>query len=151
MAPPPPFLTIHAEHRRDAYVIALEGELDLSGCPDLDFALSAAERTRANRIVLDLEELTYIDSSGLEALLEATRRSAKNGNRLELTRGKGHPADMFRLTTLDITFPFTEPIRETIARSGGGWNSASLGPQAPPAEDANLPRLGEDFVDRPGI
>ncbi len=55
---------------------------------------------------------------------------------------------MFRLTTLDITFPFTEPVRETIARNGRGWNSPILGPQAPPAEDANLPRLGEAFVGR---
>ena len=148
MAPPHPFLTIHAERRRDAYVIGLEGELDRSGCADLEFALSEAERTPAGRIVLDLEELTFIDSSGLETLLDATRRSARNGNRLELTRGKGHPADMFRLTTLDITFPFTEPIRETIARRDGGWNSPSLRPQAPPAEDANLPRMGERFIER---
>ena len=148
MSPPQPFLTIHAERRSDAYVIGLEGELDLTGCEDLDLALSEAERTPVGRIVLDLQGLTYIDSSGLEVLLAATRRSAKNGKRLEMTRGRGHPADMFRLTTLDLTFPFTEPIRETMVRNGGGWNSPSLGPQAPPADDANLPRLGERVVDR---
>ena len=45
MSPPHPFLTIHAEQQRDAYFIALEGELDLSGCGDLDLALSEAEGT----------------------------------------------------------------------------------------------------------
>ncbi len=53
--------------------------------------------------------MTYIDSSGLETLLAASRRSASNGGRLQLTRGKGHPADMFRLTALDQTLPFTDP------------------------------------------
>jgi anti-anti-sigma factor len=148
MAPPHSFLTIHAEHRSDAYVIELEGELDRSGRADLEFALSEAEGTRADRIILDLERLTYIDSAGLEALLEAMRRSASNGNRLKLTRGTGDPAEMFRLTALDITAPFTEPIRETMARSRGGWTSSGLGPQSPPAEDANLPRLGVRFEDR---
>jgi anti-anti-sigma factor len=121
MSRPHPFLTIHAEQMRDVYVIALVGELDLAGCADLDLALSEAERTPVARIVVDLEKLTYIDSSGLEALVEACRRSASNGNRLELTPGIGHPADMFRLTTLDMTLPFTEPalcpeIRHTVAR-----------------------------------
>ena len=147
MAPPRPFLTISAEHRRDAYVIGLEGELDRSGCADLEFALSAAERTRASRIVLDLGGLTYIDSSGLEALLEARRRSAKNGNRLELNGGMGHPADMLRLTAFDIALRFTEPAWETPAGSRGGWNSPSLGPRSVPAEDADLPRLGQPFHD----
>lgn len=137
MGPLHPFLTIHAEHRADAYVIGLEGQLDLAGCADLDFALTEAEHVRADRIVLDLEQLTYIDSSGLKVLLDASRRSASNGNRLEMTRPTGHPADMLRLTSLDVTLPLVD---------SGGWKSPMLGPQAPPAEDANLPRLGERFV-----
>ena len=146
MAPPQPFLTIHAEHRRDAYVIGLEGALDRSGCADLDFALSEAERSRAGRIILVLDGLTYIDSSGLAALREAGRRSASNGNRLELTPAKGHPADMIRLTSLDITLPFTEPDRQTAG--GGDWDGPGLRPQARPAEDADLPRLGIPFTGR---
>jgi anti-anti-sigma factor len=119
MSPPHPFLTIHAEEQRDAYVIALEGELDLAGCADLDLVLSEAERTRASRIILDLEELTFIDSSGLDALLAASRRSASNGNRLQLTPGNGNPADMFRLTLLDIKLPFTEPALCPAIRGTG--------------------------------
>ena len=148
MGPPRPYLTIHAEHGREAYVIGLEGELDRSGCADLAFALSQAERTRARRIILDLDGLTYIDSSGLEALLQASRRSASDGNRLKLTRGTGHPADMIRLASLDLTLPFTESIRGTTAGSRSGWNAPSLGPQAPPPGDADLPRLGQPFADR---
>ncbi|MDX6583050.1 MAG: hypothetical protein QOI10_2234 [Solirubrobacterales bacterium] len=154
MSPPHQFLTIHTQHQRDAYVIRVEGELDLPGCEDLDSALREAERTRAGRIILDLEDLTSIDSSGLEALLAAGRRSASNGNRLQLTRGKGSPAEMFRLTALDMTLPFTDPalcpgIRGTGSTSvaRGGWNSASLGPQAPAPENADLPRMGEPFAD----
>jgi len=108
MSPAHPFLTIHAELQPDAYIIALEGELDLEGCADLDLALREAERTPASRVILDLEELTFIDSNGLQTLLEASRRSAGNGSRLRLTRGTGNPADMFRLTALDMTLPFTE-------------------------------------------
>lgn len=109
MFPPQPYLTIHTEHQSDAYVIELEGELDSIGCPDLDIALVEAERTNAPRIVLDLEQLTFIDAAGMRALLWASRRSAANGARLQMTRGVGHPADMFRLTALDQTLPLTDP------------------------------------------
>ena len=108
MLPPHPYLTIHVEQQREAYVIALEGELDFAGCAELDLALSEAERTRARRIILDLEKLTYIDSNGLEALVDAHRRTVGNGSLLQLTRGNGHPADMLRLTALDMTLPSTE-------------------------------------------
>lgn len=104
-----PALRIDAAREPDAYVVRVQGELDLAGCPDLDLALREAEQTQAGRIILDLEELTFIDAAGLGALLNASRRSASNGNRLQLTRGKGHPAEMFRLTELDKALPLTDP------------------------------------------
>lgn len=109
MSDPQPSFRIDAAHQTDAYVICIEGELDLGRCPDLELALEEAERTEAGRIILDIEELTFIDSTGLEALLKASRRSASNGNRLQITRGKGHVADLFRLTALDRALPLTDP------------------------------------------
>ena len=135
MSPPHPFLRIDAEHQRDAYVVRIVGELDLSGCPDLDVALDAAEQTQAGRIILDLEELTFIDSIGLRTLLQASRRSASNGNRLQVTRGKGHPAKMFRLTGLDEVLPLTDPSLCPAVDDAG---------RAP--DDSNRPRTGEDVL-----
>ena len=111
-----PFLTIDAEHQSDAYVVRITGELDLSGCPDVELALEQAEQSEADRIIVDLEELTFIDSIGLRTLLQASRRSASNGNRLQLTRGKGHPAKMFRLTGLDKVVPLTDPCLDPAVR-----------------------------------
>ena len=89
MSPAPPLLAIDAENQPDAYVIRITGELDLAGCPGLESALQEAERAHADRIIVDLEALTFIDSIGLQTMLQASRRSASNVNRLEVTRGKG--------------------------------------------------------------
>lgn len=102
-------LKIEAAHQPDAYVIRVKGELDLGGCPGLDLALKTAEQTKAGRIIVDLEQLTFIDSSGVGTLVEASRRSAGNGSRLELTRGRGRPAEILRLMALDRTLPLTDP------------------------------------------
>lgn len=109
MFPAHPDLKIDAEHL-DAYVVRIEGELDLAGCPELESALAGAEQSQADRILVDLDGLSFIDASGLRVLLGASRRSASNGSRLRLTRGRGEVARMFSLTLLDVTLPFTAPV-----------------------------------------
>ena len=77
MSPTAPLLAIEAESQPDAYVIRITGELDLAGCPGLESALQEAERAHADRIIVDLEALTFIDSVGLATILKASRRSAE--------------------------------------------------------------------------
>ena len=88
------------------YVIRLAGELDMSACEAVDAELRRAEDGPAQRILLDVEALEFIDSTGLQVILRAKRRAESTGRRLRITRGTGHVADMFRLTALDMTLPF---------------------------------------------
>jgi stage II sporulation protein AA (anti-sigma F factor antagonist) len=90
----------------DAYVIELAGELDLTSREQFDRALDAAEASDKPRILIDLDRLRFIDSTGLQGILAAKRRSSMRPDRLRITRGTGFVADMFRLTALDKTLPF---------------------------------------------
>jgi stage II sporulation protein AA (anti-sigma F factor antagonist) len=101
-------LKLDGARRGDAYVITLEGELDVKGCSRLEQALTEAEETHARRILLNIEALKFIDSDGLETVYRASQRSSANGSRLRITRGKGNVADMFQLAALDETLPFTK-------------------------------------------
>ena len=114
MSSPHPLFRIDTADTPDAYVIRVEGELDFFAAPDLDSALAKAENSQADRIVLDLEGLSFVDARGLEALVHASRRSAENGNRLSMRRGTGEVARMFRLTMLDLTLPFTDPVAPQV-------------------------------------
>ena len=99
-------LRIDATLEEDTWTIRLSGELDLGNSEQLDAALLDAEASDATRILLDVDELRFIDSTGLRVILRATRRAERTGDRLRVTRGKGYVADMFRLTALDRTIPF---------------------------------------------
>src|SRR5690242_11454468 len=59
----------------DSLTIALAGELDLSSVHDLETAILAAEKSDATLILVDLAEVTFIDSTGLSQLLDAKKRS----------------------------------------------------------------------------
>ena len=100
-------IEIDAAESDGTYVIRLAGELDLSGCDAVDAELRRAEAGPASRILLDVNDLQFIDSSGLQVILRAKRRADTSGRRLRVTRGTGHVADMFRLTALDMTLPFS--------------------------------------------
>lgn len=107
-----PLFAVSAAREGDTCVIQLQGELDLFDCPRLEHALHEAEATHATRILLDLEELTFIDAAGLGTLVAAWHRSVSDGNRLQVTPGRGSVADIFRLTAIDTVLSFTsvEPL-----------------------------------------
>ena len=64
--------------------IALSGELDMATVDVLADALTICERDGGKAIMLDLRDLTFMDSSGLRAFLQARARSEENGQSLLL-------------------------------------------------------------------
>ena len=63
-------------------VIRVRGELDLSTAPNL---CATVERVAGNgRVMIDLSELSFCDSTGLRALVGATREIEINGGRAAL-------------------------------------------------------------------
>lgn len=103
---PVPIFEIEATEERDGVVIRVKGELDLAQRPRLDHAMADSEAGEARRIVLDLDELTFIDAAGLYCLDAASTRSAEHGSRMRMTHGKGDVARILHLTSLDLTLPF---------------------------------------------
>ena len=75
-------LEIQTHREGDSITIALSGEMDLSTNHRLDLAIRRAEEADVGLIVLDLSELSFLDSTSLSALLEASARDRQNGNRL---------------------------------------------------------------------
>jgi anti-sigma B factor antagonist len=63
--------------------LALVGELDLACVPRFE-ALVASAFVMTDRCRVDLQELAFIDSSGIRALLRARRRAIEGGAWLEI-------------------------------------------------------------------
>jgi len=97
MRPQPSFGTRVEEHDGVA-VMALSGELDKATVPILRENLAPLEGNGLSTIVLDLRDLTFIDSSGLLAFLEARRRAMSNGHRLVMSGASSAAQRLFELT-----------------------------------------------------
>jgi anti-anti-sigma factor len=67
--------------------VALRGELDLASAYAFDRRLLAVESRQPPLIVVDLRELTMLDSAGLARIIAAQRRARRGGWRLVLVKG----------------------------------------------------------------
>ena len=72
----------------DATVIRVAGELDLASADELDQAIRKAEETGIGTIVVNLSDLSFIDSTGLSVLLRARTRARQDGERLRFVRSR---------------------------------------------------------------
>lgn len=86
-------------------VIALRGELDVATVGRLRAALAPiVEDETVVRVVVDLVEVTFIDSTGLMTLLNALRRLVRRSGRLVLACSNPTVLRLFEATRTDATF-----------------------------------------------
>jgi anti-sigma B factor antagonist len=91
--------------------LTLRGELDLASAPMLERHLHDAQASGAERVVVDLGGLEFLDSAGLHVLLDADRRlRARQRPGLLLRRGRPSVQRYFELTSADSIIEFeTDP------------------------------------------
>ena len=82
-------------------VVTLRGELDLAGASGLRDRLRTACEDNDGRVVLDLNELTFIDSTGLSILVEYHDKARAAGGRLILLAPRAPVVRILDITGLD--------------------------------------------------
>ena len=80
---------------------ALSGELDLSTLDDLETVLDGSLDGKPGLVVVDLRDLTFLDSSGLRVLLGLHAGQREQGGRVVLVRGPRRVHRVFELTRAD--------------------------------------------------
>ena len=93
----PPF-EARSQEKDGVVTIALSGELDMATAPMLSDNLAPFEGNGVSTIILDLQDLTFIDSTGMHVFLEARRRAMSNGHRLLLSGAGPAARRLFDLT-----------------------------------------------------
>jgi anti-sigma B factor antagonist len=79
-----------SEHQRaDASLIHVDGELDILTAPRLAIRINEVLRECSGNVVLDLREVVFIDSAGLQVMLGARRRLARASRELTVVCREG--------------------------------------------------------------
>jgi anti-sigma B factor antagonist len=98
-------------------VVAFRGEVDLEHSPTARKALLACVG-RGRDLLVDLSQVSYLDSSGIASLVEAFQEARRNGTRFGLVRVGPRAMQVFELARLDQVFSIYASLEEGLADVG---------------------------------
>ena len=96
---------INARREGDVIVIAVRGEIDLHNSPGLRTdLLDALNRGMPKKLILNLAEVPYMDSSAIAVLVEALQKMRKAGGKIYLTNLQPRVKGLLEIARLDSIF-----------------------------------------------
>lgn len=88
----------------DVLVLNIDGEIDINTSPDLRKCFDKLIKEQKKKVLLNLNEVGYIDSSGLATLVEMLQRMKRFGGLLRLASLSDKVKGLFEITKLDKLF-----------------------------------------------
>jgi anti-sigma B factor antagonist len=100
------------DKRGDTLVMGLQGQLVTRTYPTLkERVLKELERGE-KKFVIDFSQTSYIDSTGLGALVSLLKKVDRQGGELRLTNLSGEIKSLFTMTKLDAMFALDDNFGE---------------------------------------
>jgi anti-sigma B factor antagonist len=107
----PDFAITEHPSEGDRHVLAVRGEIDLFTAPELKQILAESIESGRTRIVIDLTETTFLDSTALGVLIGAVKRLRSRDGALAIVNVDENISKTFEITGLDQIFTIL-PSRE---------------------------------------
>lgn len=124
-------------------IVWAQGEIDIVTAPALMQELTVAVRVQPCRVVVDLTDVTFMDSTGINALVVARRRADIGSGELRLVAPCRLVRKVLRITGLDQILPVDSTIESPSARcrssEAGTTSSASRWPISSQSSSTRLP------------
>lgn len=106
-------LTIRARREPGCVVVTIVGEVDIATVARLRARLSALTAAGIP-LVADLDQVSFIDATGLGALAGAARQAAAQGVSMYVVCGRAQTRRLFRVTGLDRQIPLARDLDEVL-------------------------------------
>jgi anti-sigma B factor antagonist len=95
-------------------IVRVSGEFDLAATEVVENALVSVENGANSVIVLDLRDVTFLDSMGLRTITTADHRARETGHELRIVRGPEQVQKLLYLTGMDKLLPLVDSPDETV-------------------------------------
>jgi anti-sigma B factor antagonist len=102
--------------------LRLAGELDLSSAPQLNEAIDRLTSSGRQRLLIDLTDLTFCDSTGIAVFVRGDNRAAAEGGWLRVTGASGRVQRVLTVTGLAEVLGYRSDVADppVTGRSGMG-------------------------------
>jgi anti-anti-sigma factor len=97
---PPAELQVEAHRDGESLVVTVAGEIDIASADTVAHALRDEAASHAAVLVLDLREVSFLDTSGLRLITEEVHRAREAGHRFAVVRGPDNVQRIFEIAGL---------------------------------------------------
>lgn len=105
----PHLLEIESERRGDAVRLALNGELDIAAIDAVRGEIARIlVRPSVRRLLIDLRDLSFMDSSGIKLMLDLVGGSESGGYELVVVKGPPAVHRVLEITRADAQLPLVD-------------------------------------------
>jgi anti-sigma B factor antagonist len=108
---------LHTEVREEdgIRILVVRGEVDLSTSERLKEAVYSCLEGGTGNLVVDLNGLEFMDTTGLGALVAGLKRARQGGGDMALVCNRGHLLKIFSLTGLDKVFSIYDNLHRCLS------------------------------------
>ena len=96
-------------------VLPLEGEIDLHVSPGIADSLRQMSAKKPKRLIVDLTNVTYVDSSGLAVLIEGMQNAQEYNGQFALVGLQETVHAIFEMARLDQVFQIFPTVDAALA------------------------------------
>lgn len=96
-------------------VVDVQGDVDLSRSSEFQQSLLVVMDQKPERIVVNLAEVPYMDSSGVASLVKLLSRTKREGVVLRLAALTDRVRSIFEITRLDSVFDIHPTVEEALS------------------------------------
>lgn len=106
---------ITLKNHGDSVVLAPVGEIDLSCAVSLRQQIQQVQKDGPQRLIIDLEQVPYMDSSGVATLVEALQSARRENCELILCNLQERVRSVFEIAKLDMVFTIAENADKALS------------------------------------
>ena len=107
-------MQINISEKDGISICRADGEIDINTAPQLKKTFEKLIKEKRDKILINMEKVSYRDSSGLATLVELLKNFRKYGARLKLVSLPAKVKSLFEITKLEKLFDISEKEEEAL-------------------------------------
>ena len=107
-------MEIQQRNSGDVEIIAIEGEIDLYNAPEIKKLVQKMISEGKVKVIIDFDKVSYIDSSGIGAMISSLSNLKKQGGMLKILNIHDSVKKVFELTKLTSFFKIFQDEQEAV-------------------------------------
>ncbi len=108
-------MQVKTQNRNKGAVISVSGDIDLYTSPDLRKEIAKLAKKKKNPLVVNLEQVDYMDSSGVATLVEGLQLTGRYEGSFRVASLNDGVREVFELARLDKVFDVYDNLDQALA------------------------------------